>query len=188
MTGNSTNDERGPGSATELQELLDAWGGNPQRWPPVAGQRIQTLIATTPGAQALLKEARVLDGLLAQGRDAPVRLPSKAAGALAGRIVAAAIADHVTAPSPQAAEGRVVQFPPSPRRTSAVKPASPMTIAPARQSWRAAGVMAASLIVGLVLGGSINLAPVVQELAEVAGLSTVLDPAVGDDLGEEETL
>lgn len=186
MTSDITNPDRGHAQLAELQGLIDAWGAAPARWPAPARARINALIASTPGAATVLEEAHALDRLLSEGRDTAAQLTASATGALASRIFAAAMADPAALPARPA--GSVVPFPVASTRNPPVAASRRATAFSRHQQWRAASVLAASLVAGIILGGSLNLAPVVQELAEVAGLSTIVDPTVGDDLSEDETL
>lgn len=164
------------GTLAELADLLDAWGSDTARWPRAAAARLPEL-ERLPGAAALIGEARALDRLLSSVADAPARLSGPKADALADRILAAT-GDKVQAP-----RGEVIAFPARPiaQQPSSVRPA-------ATRAWPAAGLIAASLMLGIVIGGTFNVGPLVQELAEVAGLASVSDPSLGDDLGEEDTL
>jgi hypothetical protein len=51
-----------------LREILDAYGADPAHWPAAERAAMQTLVATSPGAQAALADAAALDALLAQDR------------------------------------------------------------------------------------------------------------------------
>jgi hypothetical protein len=62
---------------------------------------------------------------------------------------------------------------------------------PSRARWQAAAVMAASLIAGIYLGGSVNLAPALQDFAVSVGVSAGLESselALGEDLADGDTL
>ena len=51
--------------------------------------------------------------------------------------------------------------------------------------------MAASLVAGIYLGGSVNLAPVLQDLADAAGIAIELEGfsmAMTDDAADEDAL
>ncbi len=169
----------------ELARLLDTWSGNPARWPPRARARIAALSATVPEASALLAQAHALDRLLDAAREAPARVSPARMPALTDRIMAAALAESpaampAIATAPQPASDNVVAFRSKP-------PHRPVPI----RDWQTAGLIAACLMAGIYLGGSLNLTPVLQELAEAAGMSTVIDSAVaamGEDLNDEETL
>lgn len=189
-----TSNDHDEAPLAELARLLDAWGGDPARWPPHVRQRMTMLAASGPEARALVAEARALDHLIEQARDAPAVLPAAAADRLTDRIFAAALAmPQVATPKPvlQAADAA----PLTPSRPSAeVARLQPRrvraAVAPPGTRWHAAGLLAASLVAGIVLGGNLNLAPALAEIAEAVGVSTGLDPvsaAWADDLGEEDT-
>ena len=165
------------GSKSELVRLVDAWGGDPARWPEDVRDRIERITAGEPAAaQALLAEARALDRLIDHGREAPAVLSPKRRLALADRIVATAVAEV------QDTGDNVVMF----RSRAVVRPAMVT-----RGQWRAAVVMAAGLVLGIYLGGSISLAPVLQEIADAIGIAADFEPTVvaaGDDSGDEDTL
>lgn len=167
----------------ELARLLDTWSGTPARWPPRARARIEALSATVPEAPALLAQAHALDRLLDAAREAPARVSPARMPALTDRIMAAALAESpaaMPATSPQPTNDNVVAFRSKP-------PHRPAPIG----GWQTAALVAACLMAGIYLGGSLNLTPVLQELAEAAGMSTIIDPviaAMGDDLNDEEAL
>lgn len=169
----------------ELAGLLDAWGGSPERWPPETRRRIEAIVGMEPDAQRMLAEARAVDRLFDLGRDADAALPAARRSALANRIVAAAIADARSAANcaaPALNEGRVVPL----QRTPRTRP-----IPAIRGEWRAAALMAASLLLGVYLGGAINMAPALQDIADAIGISAEIEPtviAVGEDTSDEETL
>lgn len=168
------------GSKPELVALVDAWGGDPARWPEDVRGRIERITVAEPAAQALLAEARALDRLIEHGREAPAVLSPKRRLALADRIVATAVAEM------QDTGDNVVAL----RSRAAARP-SPRMQVPTRGQWRAAAVMAAGLVLGIYLGGSISLAPVLQEIADAIGIAAEFEPTVvaaGDDSGDEDTL
>lgn len=178
-----TNERSSP--MAELARLLDAWGGMPERWPTEARERIEAIARAEPEAQRLLAEARALDSLLDLGRHTVAQLPLAERSALASRIVAAAIAGervatHRDEPSREA--GEVVPL--QPRRRSRAVPVM-------RGEWRAAALMAASLLLGVYLGGAINMAPVLQDIADAVGISAEFEPtivAASEDASDEDTL
>lgn len=167
----------------ELEHLLDSWGGAPARWPPRVSARIAALTGAVPDSRAMLSQARALDRLLDKAGEAPARVSPTPATALADRILATAIAGQVparTSTEQQRTNDNVFAFRPKAQPRSQPN-----------QGWQTAGLIAACLMAGIYLGGSLNLTPMLQELAEVAGISTVIDPtivAIGDDLSDEETL
>jgi len=180
----TTNTESGTPRA-ELAHLLYTCGGDPARWPPRVRARIAALAAADPEANDMLAHARAFDRLLDIAIEAPARMSPARSAALADRIMATAMTGHdptrsTKATSPQQPNDNVVDIRPRPQPRSLPS-----------HSWRTAGLIAASLMAGIYLGGSLNLTPVFQELVEAAGISTVIDPAIamiGDDLNDEETL
>jgi hypothetical protein len=170
-------------SLAEFARLLDVYGAERTRWPVEARAAAAHLIATDAEARRTLAEAEALDRLL---KRAPV--PGVAfEAALAERIVAAAQR------SP-----RIVRLPGAQRAAvSAPEPAStpnPSVTAVGRGRGRlglfsrevgAAGLLAASLIVGVVIGSSSLPTQVLPGLAEMAGLAPDRDDLVKIALYEE---
>ncbi|MFO1126291.1 MAG: hypothetical protein U1E25_14160 [Methylocystis sp.] len=69
-----------------LQELLDAFGADPTRWPREECDAALELIARSPAAQAQVTRAAALDTALNQWADPP--LPRFDAPALTARVAA----------------------------------------------------------------------------------------------------
>lgn len=166
----------------ELQSLLDVWGGDPARWPVRVRGEIARL-SVGPEAARLLAEARSFDRALDRARELPAAITEADGRALSERIVAAALAAPVPGPVSEKPKGEVVAL----RRPQRPGP-------DARgfgRAWGTAALLAASLLVGVYLGGNINMLPVLQEVAEAVGISTVVDPSVAvlvDELAEEDAL
>lgn len=189
MTSQDDRKER----LAELQDLLDTWGGEPVRWPPKVRLRIAELLVLGPPARQIVERAGALDRLLDLTQDRPPAAAAARTGALADRIMAAAVATPapVTGATPSA---EIIELP---RRQPAVV-AAPSALKSARvlpaingRRWHTAGLLAASLLAGIYIGGSVNVGPVFQELVEAVGLSQGADgPAtgLGDDLDDEEAL
>lgn len=176
---------------TELQALLDAWGGEPTRWPPKVRLRIAELSAQGGPARQLVAEARALGRLLDVVEEKPAAGSAARTRALADRIMAAAGAEPGGA-APPVRNAEIIELP---RRQAvparAALKATSAFPAIAGQRWHTAGLLAASLLVGIVVGGSLNVAPVVQEFADAVGLSQTVDNSLtvlGDDLDDEEAL
>lgn len=177
-----TSDRTNRGRLDELSALLETWGAAPERWPADARRRIEAILASEPKGHALVGEVRNFDRLLDSARDAPAVLVPTKAKSLADRIAAAAAEGETTATGNTGNSGNnVLAFQDGGRKASRPRPAANPW------QWRAAGLMAASLVAGLYLGGNLNMAPLVQEIVEVAGLSAPAD-VFPDDFGEEETL
>lgn len=171
----------------EFERLLDVYGADRARWPAEARAAAAQLVAKDADAQRLLAETEALDRVL---QNAPV--PALAAeAALAERIVAAAQR------SP-----RMVKLPPAPAGAAPLRAAAlpgndigrPRHDArQARPGLRrllgreagAAGLLAASLVIGVVIGQSQLPPQVLPALADIAGLSPDRDELVQIALSDE---
>ncbi|MGE5511225.1 MAG: hypothetical protein ACM31O_08250 [Bacteroidota bacterium] len=143
----------GSKSGIDLGTLLDTYGADTARWPERERARMDEIMAAEPWADRLLAEARALDTLLAR---AP--LPStERRFALASRIVAIAEGAHAlpaeSAASANVRSGVVIPWPRASR-------SHPVRVSRAARLpvWRAAALLAASLIVGVFVG-AFDLAP-----------------------------
>jgi hypothetical protein len=168
----------------EFERLLDVYGADRARWPAEARAAAAHLAARDAEALRLLAEAEALDRIL---QSAPV--PALAAeAALAERIVAAAQR------SP-----RMVKLAGAAPATPAAAPvhagASLPVVAgngPGRARLRlwsreagAVGLLAASLVIGVVIGHSKLPPQIVPALADMAGLSAESDELVQIALSDE---
>jgi hypothetical protein len=165
----------------DFERLLDVYGGDRTRWPAEARAAAAQLVAREQRARLLLAEAEALDRVLER---AP--LPSLASeAALAERIVAAAqrsprmvrLADGAAsvAPSPAVGEGTVVPLPRVAR--DGWRP-----LLYRRDIGRAAGLFAASLAVGLLIGLA-NLLPIMDGPAlDRSGYNLVLLEPFDEDV------
>jgi len=181
----------------DFARLLDVYGSDRTRWPVEARAGAGQLVGRDKAARRLLAEAEALDKTLER---AP--LPSLAAeAALADRIVATA--------------RRSPRMVPASNMTASNMPASNMTVAgmrasgpraagnvvrlpslPARPRWlptglaSAAGMLAASLALGVFLGVSNLSQGVVPALEDMTGINLGVQPrAVAQvDLLDEDLL
>ena len=123
--------------------LLDAYGGDPARWPAAERQAALRLLARDAAARRAQAEAASLDALLDQAPVAPL------SAALQARVLAAA---------PTVAKRR-----PAFDAPSTVNQASPRSwlgalghlaarLTPAPGTWQPAAAMAAALVLGLIVG------------------------------------
>ena len=156
----------------EFERLLDVYGSDRTRWPVEARASAAQLAARDPAACRLLIEAEALDRVLVR---AP--LPSLASeAALAERILAAAqrsprmVRTGDAVPSAPA-DGPTRVFLENTNQNS-VLPLSD------RRRWlhrspagRAAGLLAACLMLGVFLGASAVPQPVIPALEEFTGIS-----------------
>lgn len=187
MTTHNKNREE----LAELGRLVEAWGGDEARWPSKARDRMHAIVAGWPDNRVIvtgiLAEAVALDKVLDR---APVPAQSTLP-ALADRVFAAAMAGAAAAARdapPVGQTGSNVYA-----LKMAVSPGRPLQRnSLTRQSgWQAAGLMAASLLAGVYLGGSVNINPMLQELSEVLGLAIDLETAsagIQDETSDEDTL
>lgn len=165
-----------------LRSTLDAHGANPDRWPQGLGDKLPQLLRLQPRAERMLEEERALDNLLGLAPTADTR----ALVALTDRIVTAAVG---RAAEP-ARGANVVQL--RPRRPSVpALPATGMRRGRMGFTWpAAAGVLAASLILGVLAGVSGYVSPTLQQVAamtaddasdsgEVSGLVSDADDPEG---------
>lgn len=167
-----TSKDRRAEDRVALARLLEIHGADRTRWPARERLRFAGIISDDKGAARLVAEAEALDLLL----DRAPRVSEAKIDALKERIVAAALRSErpkLTAvaggrSAPKAWLGQL-------RRPSWTS----------RSEWPAAAVLAASLVVGVVLGSAGTFDTTMQRMASVAGLSTAGDGtnlALGEEL------
>ena len=159
---------------TELEGVLDTFGGDPGRWPASKRDRMLGLTASDADARRLLREAEALDAVLTRAAGPPVgntvplaeRIAAAAAGvAQAGSADAGADRLHNAAGDHAAVPGQagvVIAWPRSgshsgARSSSVARVADPTGSAAPRRNrltanWRTAAMMAASLLIGVFVG------------------------------------
>ncbi|MFA5899300.1 MAG: hypothetical protein WC829_09325 [Hyphomicrobium sp.] len=170
-----TSKDRRAEERAALQQLLEIHGADRTRWPARERLRFASAISEDEASASLMAEAEALDRLL----DRAPRASEASLEALKERIVAAALRSQ-------------------PPRLAAVAggkaaPAKPLA-GPSRHrawlanvgEWPAAAVLAASLVLGVMLGSAGTLDSAMREVASVTGLNAV---AVADTahlaLGED---
>jgi hypothetical protein len=172
----------------ELARLLDVYGAERTRWPAEARAAAAVLVTSDAHARRLVAEAEALDRLLDR---AP--LPDVAVeAALAERIVAAAQRSPRIVRPPS--NHRVAEAAPADNaahRETARLPAK--VIERARWGARlgsrelgAAGFLAASLVMGVVIGNASLPPQLLPALADMAGLGHARDSLVKIALYDEE--
>lgn len=167
-----TSKDRRAEDRVALERLLEIHGADRTRWPARERLRFAGVVSDDEAAARLLAEAEALDRLL----DRAPRVSEAKIDALKERIVAAALRSErpkLTA----VAGGKVV---PSKAWLGQLRRPSWTS----RSEWPAAAVLAASLVVGVVLGSAGTFDTTVQRVASVTGLSTAGD-ATNLALGEE---
>lgn len=108
-----------------FRELVEAYGGDPRRWPAAERAPAAALLAGSPEAQALLAEAGALDRLL--DRTPPLSPPILDAERLIARVTGA------------------VQERPIAHSIGAIQP-------PTRGLWLRAAGLAAAAVIGFMVG------------------------------------
>jgi hypothetical protein len=139
---------------TEFERLLEVYGSDRTRWPVAARASAGQLVARVPSARRLLAETEALDRVLER---APMTSLAREA-ALAERIVAAARR------SP-----RMVA-----KSAGAAPPSGSVVASEVRQPrWLggAAGALAASLVVGVLIGLSSLSQSVLPALEQMTGVA-----------------
>jgi hypothetical protein len=156
-----------------LARLLEIHGADRTRWPARERLRFAGVISEDKTAAKLLAEAEALDRLLDQ---AP-RASDAGIEALKERIVAAALRTHEPHLAVIACGKKVAVLPQARlgRRSLATR----------FIEWPAAAVLAASLVLGVMLGTTGTFETTMQEVAQVAGFgsgtSDGAQVALGDD-------
>jgi hypothetical protein len=159
-----------------LQHLLEIYGADRTRWPARERLRFASFISEDEEARRLMAEAAALDALL----DLAPKASAAREHALKERIVAAALRSaeprFAVIAGGDRAEARGLKA--WMRRPS-------FGSAPASGGWAAAGVLAASLVVGVMLGSTGTFDAPVRNVAEAAGFAAPADTsqlALGDDV------
>jgi hypothetical protein len=148
-----TNMDKRAGEREALERLLDIYGADRTRWPARERLKFAGVISEDDAAGRMVAEAAALDRLL----DVAPRASTSDVNALTERIMAAALR---SAPPQLSVVG-------SPKASSA--PAARYRLD--RREWPAAAMLAASLVLGVMLGSAGTFDTPVQGVAEVAGYS-----------------
>jgi hypothetical protein len=156
-----------------LERLLDIYGADRTRWPARERLRFASVISDDKAAARLLAKAEALDRLLDQ---APATSEADME-ALKERIMAAALRSGGTNLQVVAGGGSATKN--WPARLKA--PAFAARVA----EWPAAAVLAASLVVGVMLGSAGTFDATMQEVAQITGLSSPTPDANQLALGDE---
>lgn len=153
-------------SIERLEEIVDAWGASPSRWPEAERGAAEALLAASSEARRLVDEAARLDVLLDA---APVEAPS---AALMARLMAARPRPVADAPSRAAgsrARGRWRSL------IEAVWPYGSAAVP--------AGTLAAAIMLGVMVGGTADLSPLTETetvVAETAADDQLIALAMAD--------
>jgi hypothetical protein len=143
---------------TEFERLLEVYGSDRTRWPVAARANAGQLVARLPAARRLLAEAEALDRVLER---APMTSLAREA-ALAERIIAAARR------SPRMVATSAAMRPPAGAGES---PDQPRWLTPRTAFGGAAGALAASLVLGVLIGLSSLPQSVLPALEQMTGIA-----------------
>lgn len=171
------NDETIHRDLEAFRAVLDAFGADRRRWPAGSVARWDALLRRSAAARRLLAEAAAFDRLLDEADGGEARRPADRA--LADRILTAAVAKSPAKPAALPDNVTVLR----PRTAAPAKPPVHR-----RAEWRAAALLAASLLSGLYIGqqglGDELLSSASETIgwsapADVAGLSLPLTGTTG---------
>jgi hypothetical protein len=164
---------------TEFERLLEVYGSDRTRWPVAARASAGQLVARVPLARRMLAETEALDRVLER---APMTSLAREA-ALAERIVAAARR------SPRMVAKSAGATPP-PGSAVACEVGRPRWLTPRTAFGGAAGALAASLVVGVLIGLSSLSQSVLPALEQMTGVALSPTPSLTAqvDLLDEDLL
>jgi hypothetical protein len=168
---------------TAFENVLDTFGGNPARWPAEKRERLLSLAATDVKAGRLLREARALDAVLAQAAGPPVgntraladRIAAAVANTAPGQSARAERQADGSHPHAENTSGVIIAWPRGSGETShaAARTAALTGSTPQRDrmtsGWRTAALLAASLVVGVLVGVA-DLVP--TDVAQIVASAT----------------
>jgi hypothetical protein len=159
-----------PSDRERLARVIEALGADQRRWPDDVSAAASARLAGDPALSASLAEAAALDRLLDRAAAEDARAPAPAA--LLDRIVQAL----PPTPADAAAEvdGRVVDL--ARHRGERRQPAAVSRRPAPAAEWRAAALLAASLLCGLYIGLAASGTQVGHSIAERLGLVGEADP------------
>jgi hypothetical protein len=135
-----------------FMDCLDAFGADAARWPQDRRGAFEALASRSQDARRMLAEAKALDAVLQRGEHAA---PAARLARIEDLIVTAAVSERAAAVG--SSGGNVVPMRAPVRQPSPSAPAAaPHTPhRPAsRTTWRSAGLLAASLFAGIIIGFS----------------------------------
>jgi hypothetical protein len=146
-----------------LERLLEVYGADRTRWPARERLRIAGFISEDGEARRMLAEAAALDRLL----DLAPAAGNEREHALKERIVAAAL---------RTADKKLVAVPAGPARSAgkreAWSPRPALARAASANSFPAAALLAASLVLGVLLGSAGTFESAMHDVADATGFAT----------------
>ena len=157
-----------------LRVVVSAYGGDPSRWPAQDRDELLDLVDTNPEAMAIVRDGQQFDQLLDVANVADVR--SEAETDFADRIFAAVTAEEnikPLLPQQETPADNVIDFA-SRRKTSSQDHAADEEIV-SRAGWLSAAALAASLVLGVLLGANGYVESATTGISGIAGLSVQTD-------------
>lgn len=136
-----------------LDDVLAIHGSDRARWPAAARDELSVLIASSPEARAMVAEAEALDRLM----DLAPKMSSDRLALLTERIVAQAERTPRMSVIPGASQPKTKPSPDWRRQATGVT------------------ALAASLLLGIMIGQNATVAPAVSEIATVVGIESLDD-------------
>lgn len=153
-----TNRDRTASSLQDLASALDTFGADRTRWPAPVRLALSSLISSNIEAQRMVREAEAFDKILDQAPSLSIEALTR----LAGRIEA----DTVRHPRLVSGAGAATSRQPSTQRGFAFG---------GRQHGMAAAALAASLVLGILVGQTPALNPAAELL--IGQSNTTFDPS-----------
>lgn len=166
-----------------LDDVVTAFGADPRRWPPARADALRALAARDLRARRLVGEAAALDRLIAEATEA----------AEGGESASGALTDRILASLPQRLQSRPAVVAATVVRLDAARGPRVMP-KPTAPALRAATLLAASLILGLVAGVAGHDHGLLREFTTRLGIGSLVggDVALNGDgvyvLDEEDML
>ena len=171
---------------SELERLLEVYGSDRSRWPVAARASAGQLVARVAAAGRLVAEAECLDRVLER---APMPTLAREA-ALADRILASARRSPRMVPAIAAQPARPAAAAGDAPLPAAASPPKRGWLTPRTAFGSAAGALAASLMLGVLIGLSSLSQSVLPALEQMTGiaLATTSAAAAQVDLLDEDLL
>ncbi|MEM9355176.1 MAG: hypothetical protein AAGB04_03095 [Pseudomonadota bacterium] len=166
------------GQLERLRTVVEAYGGDATRWPSDDQQALNAFIDAEPEAQAIVREGQRLDQLLGHA-DVIAGSDQQSDIALADRIFASIVQDETPAAQTEAqameqqgevGSENVIDFASRRGGNNRLGAANDDEVV-SSAGWMSVAALAASLVIGVMLGANGFLETATTELGDIAGLS-----------------
>ncbi len=162
-----------------LQAVVTAYGGNVARWPDADQEALRAFAESDPEAQAIVRDGQRFDQLLDDADMTTVSDQPKDQ-VLADQIFSAITRSSEGAvPHSQTASGNVIDLADRRQNRPLKKATVDEVISPA--GWMSVAALAASLVIGVLVGANGYLETATTGLGEIAGLSLSDDTSQFED-------